>query len=104
MDPFQPRAGAQLRALARTFFGRFFESDITSGSNALRGSLFYLLEFLAAPRFAAPFFIGMGASQYTAGPAGWSWSLIGTKLGPQALRLASLNDKTLYLAMALVAR
>jgi hypothetical protein len=79
--------------LTRVFFGRFFESDLTSGSDALRGSIFYLLAFLAAPGIAAPFFIGLGSSYQTPGVAGWGWSMIAKQLGPDALRLASLNDK-----------
>jgi predicted permease len=94
---------AQLRTLTRACFGRFFESDLTTGSDDLRGSIFYLLAFLAAPGVAAPFFIGLGSSYQTPGVAGWGWSMIARQLGPDALRLASLNDKTLYLGVAIVA-
>jgi predicted permease len=92
----------QLRTLTRTFFGRFFESDLTAGSDDLRGSIFYLLAFLAAPGIAAPFFIGLGSSYQTPGVAGWGWSMIARQLGPEALRLVSLNDKALYLGVSLV--
>lgn len=92
----------QLRTLTRTFFGRFFESDVTTGSDDLRGAIFYLLAFLAAPGIVAPFFVGLGSSYQTPGVAGWGWSMIARQLGPEALRLMSLNDKALYLGVSLV--
>src|SRR5688572_9214848 len=92
----------QLRTLVATFFGRFFETEITTGGHDLRASLFFLIAFLAMPGFIAPFFIGTAGVPWRP-PETWGWELVARNLGVDVLRQWSLTDKGLYLAASMAA-
>jgi hypothetical protein len=81
----------QTRALVRTFLARFFENEITQGLDDLKAFFFWLLPFLGAPNFLYP--IGQM----------FHWNLIARIRGPEALRLATQGEKTVYLGLAMVA-
>lgn len=80
-----------VRALFDVFFARFFESETTVGPSDLRQSLLWLIGCLAAPGV----FWGFWQS--------FRWQLIAMMRGEEALRLAVLFDKTLYLSFTAVA-
>jgi hypothetical protein len=80
-----------VRALFGVFFARFFESETTVGPSDLRQSLLWLIGCLAAPGV----FWGFWQS--------FRWQLIAMMHGEEALRLAVLFDKTLYLSFTAIA-
>lgn len=79
------------RALARSFLARFFENDITGGTNDLRQSFFWLLAALAVPGFLIPVLMS------------FDWMSVGLVQGPAVLRHVSRPDKVLYLGLTFVA-
>ena len=81
----------QLDALTRAFLARFFESEITSGSDDLKHSFFWLLGALAVPGIFIPWIMG------------FEWQLMAFMQGPEAVRIASRAEKTFYVGFAMVA-
>lgn len=79
----------QVSLLTRTFLLRFFENEITTSTDDLKASFFWLLSFLAAPGLLLPFAL---LSQV---------ELIAQLRGVDALREMSLGIKAFYLAMSL---
>jgi len=77
--------------LARTFFARFFENDVTGRGGDLRNSFFWMIAFLAAPGAAIPVLMV------------FDWEGIAMAGGADALRIASRADKVFYLGFAMVA-
>jgi hypothetical protein len=84
-------AAHQIRALAPSFLARFFENEITGGTDDLKASFFRMLSFLAMPAFAFP--VLMLAQ----------WDFIAKIRGVDALRIASQYDKTFYLGATMIA-
>jgi putative ABC transport system permease protein len=91
-----------LRALVPAFFSRFFENEVTGGGGDLRASLFFVMAFLAMPGFLAPLYIATAGMPWQA-PELWGWDLIARRLGTDVLRIHSLTDKNLYLAVSMAA-
>jgi hypothetical protein len=81
----------QLRALTHAFMARFFENEITTGTDDLKTSFFWPLSVLAVPGFLVP--AGMALS----------WQLVATVEGPDALRVLARGDKAFYEGFAMVA-
>lgn len=81
----------QVLSLARSFLARFFDNEVTGGTDDLTESFFWLIAFLAVP--------GVFASVWMS----WGWGLTATIQGPEALRAISAADKVLYLGFAMIA-
>ena len=81
----------QVRALTHTFLARFFENEITSGTDDLKMSFFWLLSFLAVPGLFMPMTMA------------WTWQLIARFQGPEALRVLARGDKAFYVGFAMMA-
>lgn len=81
----------QVRALTHTFLARFFENEITSGTDDLKMSFFWLLSFLAVPGLFMPMTMA------------WTWQLIARFKGPETLRVLARGDKAFYLGFAMMA-
>lgn len=82
---------AQINVLARAFVTRFFDNEVTGGSNDLKTTFFWMLAFLATPGFLLPFLMA------------FDWTLIARFQGPEVLREVTRTDKTLYLVLGMVA-
>ena len=89
--PARPHPRDQIRALTRAFLARFFENEITTGTDDLKTSFFWLLSFLAVPGFFMPLMMG------------YKWQMIALVHGPEALRLLTRGDKALYIGFVMVA-
>jgi hypothetical protein len=81
----------QVAALTRAFLARFFENEITSGTDDLKTSFFWLLSFLAVPGFFMPMTMA------------FSWQLLAMIKGPEVLREMTRGDKAFYLGFVMVA-
>jgi len=81
----------QINALARAFFGRFFESEITTGTDDLKGAFFWLLATLAVPGVFIPWMMS------------FEWGMLALMEGREAVRIASRAEKTFYLGYSMVA-
>lgn len=81
----------QHAALTRTFLARFFENEITRGTDDLRTSFFWLISILALPGLFIPLLMS------------FSWSLLGLLKGSAALQSATRGDKAFYLGFAMIA-
>jgi hypothetical protein len=81
----------QFRALTRAFLARFFENEITSGTDDLKTSFFWLLSFLAVPGLFMPMTMAH------------TWQFVVLKQGPDALRELTRGDKAFYLGFVMVA-
>ena len=81
----------QLRTLTRAFLVRFFESEITTGSDDIKGAFFWLLAALAMPGLFIPWLMV------------FDWHLIGMFQGADALREASRAEKVFYLGFSMIA-
>ena len=79
------------RALTEAFLGRFFENEITTGIDDLKGAFFWMLAALAMPGLFLPWMMS------------FDWHLIGMFRGPEALREASQDAKVFYLGLAMIA-
>lgn len=86
-----PGEREQMRALARAFLARFFENEVTAGTDDLKGSFFWLIAFLAAPGFLVP--VGMS----------FTWAFVARIEGPEVLRVISRGDKAFYEGFTMVA-
>ena len=86
-----PDPADQIRAMTRAFLARFFENEITTGTDDLKTFFFWLVAFLAAPGFLLPVMMG------------FRWQLIARVKGPEALYLLSRADKTLYIGFVMIA-
>jgi hypothetical protein len=84
-------ATVQIRALAPSFLARFFENEITGGTDDLKGAFVWMLSFLAMPAFAFPVLLLA------------NWDFIAQIRGVDALRVASQSDKTFYLGATMIA-
>ena len=80
----------QLDALARAFFVRFFESEITTGTDDLKQFFFWLLAALAIPGLFIPWIMV------------FDWQLLAL-IQPEMLRIASRAEKTFYLGFSMIA-
>ena len=81
----------QADALTRAFLARFFENEITAGTDDLKTTFFWLLSFLAVPGFFMPMAMGL------------TWQLVALVHGPEALRVLARGDKAFYLGFAMIA-
>jgi hypothetical protein len=88
---FPPHERDQFQALTRAFLARFFENEITSGTDDLKTSFFWLLSFLAVPGLFMPMTMA------------FTWQLVAMVKGPEALRILARGDKAFYLGFALIA-
>jgi hypothetical protein len=86
-----PAGRAALRALTWTFLRRFFDNEITGGTQDLTTSFFWLVGLLAAPLMLMP----VGAML--------RYRLIVLVQGPDALRLLARTDKTLFIVLGMMA-
>ena len=82
---------SQLDALARAFFARFFESEITTGTDDLKQFFFWLLAALAIPGLFIPWIMA------------FEWQLLALIEGPEMVRIASRAEKTFYLGFSMIA-
>jgi hypothetical protein len=82
--------GHQTVPLARAFLARFFDNEITGGTNDLQQSFFWLVAFLAAP--GACMSVWMSAR----------WEFIARYSGADVLRTVSAADKVLYLGFTMI--
>lgn len=80
----------QADALARTFFARFFESEITSGTDDLKQTFFWLLAALAMPGIFIPALMS------------FEWGLVGRFRGYDVLQAQSMGEKAFYLGFSMV--
>jgi hypothetical protein len=81
----------QLDALTRAFLVRFFESEITTGTDDLKRSFFWLLAALAIPGMFIPWIMA------------FQWQLMAFIEGAEAVRIASRAEKTFYLGYSMIA-
>jgi hypothetical protein len=79
------------RTLARTFLRRFFDNEITGGSQDLAMSFFWLVAFFAGPLT----FMSVEAMLH--------YRVIVLLQGPDALRLLSRPDKTAFIVVGMMA-
>jgi hypothetical protein len=80
----------QVDALSRAFFARFFESEITAGTDDLKQSFFWLLAALATPGVFIPTLMS------------FEWGLVGRFQGYDVLRLQSMGEKAFYLGVSML--
>jgi hypothetical protein len=86
-----PVERAAIRTLTRTFLRRFFDNEITGGSQDLTASFFWLVAFFAGPLVLMPAAL---MSRY---------HLIVLTQGSDALRLLSRPDKTRFIVFGMMA-
>jgi hypothetical protein len=86
-----PEERAAIRTLTRTFLRRFFDNEITGGSQDLTASFFWLVAFFAGPLALVPAAL---MARYR---------LIVLTQGPDALRLLSRPDKTRLIVFGMMA-
>ena len=86
-----PTPRAAFHALTRTFLRRFFDNEITGGTDDTRTSFFWLIAFLAAPMTLLPV------------SAMISYRMIVLKYGGEALRLLSRPHKTFVITLGMTA-
>ena len=85
-----PNAGSQRRALTHAFLFRFFENEVTAGSNDLRGSFLWLLSVLVPPGLCLPFLALM------------RWSIANYVFGSEGVRRIAWQDKTTYIGFSMI--
>lgn len=83
-------AREQVSALARAFFARFFESEITAGTDDLKQAFFWLLAALAMPGIMIPVLMS------------FDWTLLAMMNGYAGVRAASMSEKAFYLGVSMV--
>src|SRR3970282_831827 len=86
-----PHPRDQFAALVHSFLARFFENEITSGTDDLKASFFWLLAFLMAPGIFMPVMMM------------FEWDLIARFRGYEVLQVHTRGDKALYLGFTMVA-
>ena len=86
-----PRPRDQFGALVHSFLARFFENEITSGTDDLKNSFFWLLAFLMVPGLFMPFV------------RSFDWEMIARFQGTAALQVLSRGDKAFYIGFAMIA-
>lgn len=77
-------------ALTRAFVVRFFDNEITGGSQDLLHSFFWIISFLAVPGFLLAFM------------ASFRWQLIANVRGPEVLEVLARPEKLGYVTFALI--
>ena len=82
---------SQFSALLRSFIARFFDNEITTGTNDLKASFFWLIAFLAPLGILLPWFMM------------FDYSFVFAQGGAELLRRLSMADKTLYVGLGMVA-
>ena len=87
----RPNERGQLGALRHAFLARFFDNDITGGSDDLRGSFFWLIGFLAAPAFLLGVVLML------------NWEQVARTQGAAAVRAGAPSVLVLYLSYGMVA-
>ena len=80
---------AQVSALFRAFLARFFENEISDNSSDMRSSFTRIVGTMAAPGMLLPF-----ANIFR-------WGLLLAIVGPVRFRLAIVEDKAVYLSLAM---
>jgi predicted permease len=91
-----PRLLDQFPTLVRTFFGRFFDNDVTGDARDVRTMFFAFLAVMAVPGVVVPFFL---ANQTTTLPG---WDLVARDRGVDYLRAMARADKVFYLGYAMI--
>ncbi len=86
----KPREADQRAALVHAFLARFFENEITGGTNDLKQSFFWLMSFLAAPGIFMPILMA------------FQWNVF-SLFGTNVLRIMSRGDKVFYLDFSMIA-
>lgn len=81
----------QVSALTRTFFARFFETEITAGADDMKGTFFWLLAALALPGIFIPWAMT------------FDWQGVALRFGADGLREASQAEKVFYLGLTMIA-
>ncbi len=84
------RAVEQVDALARAFFARFFESEITEGTDDLKQSFFWLLAALAMPGIMIPVLMS------------FDWTLLAMVHGHDGVRALAMGEKAFYLGVSML--
>src|SRR5688500_360349 len=87
----RPVPREQFRALVHSFLARFFENEITSGTDDLKSSFFWLLSFLMAPGLFMPVMMM------------FEWDMVALFQGYEVLQVRTRGDKAFYLAFTMVA-
>ena len=87
----RPVPREQFRALVHSFLARFFENEITSGTDDLKSSFFWLLAFLMAPGIFMPVMMM------------FAWDLIALFQGYEVLQVLTRGDKAFYIGFTMVA-
>lgn len=82
---------AQFRALTRAFMTRFFENELTAGTDDFKTSFIWLVSFLAVPGLFMPVSMAL------------RWELLAFQRGPDVLRVLTRGDKAFYLGFVMVA-
>ena len=80
----------QVDALARAFFARFFESEITAGTDDLKQSFFWLLAALAMPGIMIPVLMS------------FDWTLLAMVHGYDGVRALAMGEKAFYLGVSML--
>lgn len=84
------RIGAQIDALARAFFARFFESELTAGVDDMKHSFFWLVAALAMPGIFMPTLMS------------FEWGLWGRIRGYEYIQMTSMGEKAFYLGFTMI--
>ena len=80
----------QVDALARAFFARFFESELTAGLDDMKQSFFWLIAALAMPGIFIPTLMS------------FEWGLWGRIRGYEYIQMISMAEKSFYLGFTMV--
>jgi hypothetical protein len=83
-------AREQLDVLSRAFLTRFFENEITAGTDDLTGSFFWLVAALAMPGLFIPWLMV------------FNWNFEAVVHGHDVLRIVSRADKAFYLGVSML--
>jgi len=80
----------QVDALARAFFARFFESEITAGADDMKQTFFWLLAALAMPGIMIPVVMS------------FDWTLLAMLHGYAGVRSLAMGEKAFYLGVSML--
>ena len=80
----------QVDALTRAFFARFFESEITAGTDDMKQAFFWLLAALAMPGIMIPVLMS------------FDWTLVAMMHGHSGLRSLAMGEKAFYLGVSML--
>jgi len=85
-----PARALQFTALTRTFLARFFDNEITGGTNDVLQGFFWVVTILSVPGALIAVMLSV------------HWGVLGTVYGVAVLRYASQPDKVLYLGLVMI--